>query len=110
MAARPKHLPLRRVKIGNLTYKIRWSRGHIGRERHVGLCDYDNQVISIWSGLPLEGQRDTAMHEILHAVGSFLRVKYTDEEEVVEKFASGICMLFHNNPGLKEVLFPEEEK
>lgn len=101
-----KHLPISSVRVGNLTFKVKWRKKRIGLTEDVGECDYDRQTISVWSGLPEESQRDTVMHEILHAIGHVFNVKFTEEEDVIRKFATGICIIFRDNPGLKEILFP----
>lgn len=77
-----------------------------------GLPDYGNfyareALIKVREGLPAVEERDTLLHEILHAVWFFMDIgKPSNEEHVVRKMSNGLTAVLQDNPELHQYLGP----
>lgn len=96
---------LTKVRVGSVTYKIRYAKGEYDNSSKEGYCKPGE--IAILADLTKGREAQTVLHEILHAVydQQGLNVKYKDEEEfIVTCFANGISMLMRQNPKLMQYL------
>lgn len=95
----------KKLKVGPYDYKVlgwdtqAWAAGRRGE------CDPLNKIIRIADGLPDQLRTETLIHEILHSVYSTMHINDEDDEETtVTKMATGLAMVFRDNPKLKELL------
>jgi hypothetical protein len=66
-------------------------------EPGVGRHDRNRLLIAIEEGQALANEQDTLLHEVLHAVETAMGLDV--DEEVVEKFATGLLSVLKDNPG-----------
>lgn len=79
------------------------DEGHIGlkdspddNEPGAGRCDSDKQEIYVENRQPLEGEQDTLLHEVLHAVDHTFCIALTELQ--VRQIATGLLAVFKDNP------------
>lgn len=68
-----------------------------------GMVDYGNQEICIDSSLQKEdGQKETVIHEVLHAIARDREINFgdADEELLINQFAKGLYQLIKDNPDM----------
>lgn len=95
MGVARKIAPPKRLKVLNLTYKVRF----VASIEAAGWCDFERQEIVLAEGQSREALADTFLHEVLHAVGSLMGVEYETEEQTVQTFATGLTTFWQANPG-----------
>ncbi len=96
---RSKFRPPSRIKILNLTYKVKF----VGETERMaseadGWCDPSTQTICIFKDLPKEAIADTFLHECIHAIGNVMGVEWSKEEQVAHRIATGLCTMWKSNP------------
>lgn len=73
-----------------------------------GSCDFHDVRITVNPARPEQVQRDTLLHEVLHAIGALtgLRAELGDEaeERVVSRLGSALLDTLRRNPELVEYL------
>jgi len=94
MAVARKIAAPRRLKVLNLTYKVRF----VASIEASGWCDFERQEIVLAEGQSREALADTFLHEVLHAVGHLMGIDYESEEQVVQTFATGLTTFWQANP------------
>jgi len=107
----PKGLPTE-VDILNLTYTINWMNPpeESGAE-HLGLCDFQSQIISVTKTLPRQSRAETLLHEIIHAINHGMGApSKVDEEKFTTKMSIGIATAIKQSPEvwkwiMKEITF-----
>ena len=95
MGVARKIAPPKRLKVLNLTYKVRF----VASIEAAGWCDFERQEIVLAEGQSKEALADTFLHEVLHAVGNLMGVEYETEEQTVQTFATGLTTFWQANPG-----------
>jgi len=95
MGVARKIAPPKRLKVLNLTYKVRF----VASIEAAGWCDFERQEIVLAEGQSKEALADTFLHEVLHAVGHLMGVEYETEEQTVQTFATGLTTFWQANPG-----------
>ena len=95
MGVARKIAPPKRLKVLNLTYKVRF----VASIEAAGWCDFERQEIVLAEGQSKEALADTFLHEVLHAVGHLMGVEYETEEQTVQPFATGLTTFWQANPG-----------
>jgi hypothetical protein len=95
MATSRKIAAPRRLKILNLTYKVRF----VASLEADGWCDFEAQEIVLSEGQSREATADTFLHEALHAIAQAMGVDWKDEEQVVGSLATGLTTFWQANPG-----------
>ena len=96
------------VYVGPYTYKIvvRDKEWFDDTEAY-GNTWIEKKIINVAQVSDPITQMDTLLHECLHALWSFyyLDEDKAKEEEVVSKFATGMMLLFTQNPALLELFY-----
>jgi len=89
--------PPRRVRILNLTWKVKFVDNDIGDS--LGWCDYESQTITLYAQQTKESLCDTFLHELLHALFYAMAIdQSTDEEKLVASTSTGLCAVWKQNP------------
>jgi hypothetical protein len=91
--------PPDRLKVGHYSYAV-VIKNHKG-DRLYGVCDHDEQIITLQDAYPCPGQAiDTILHEVLHALARAYRIEFeeNDEEGVVDPLAGALAAFFLDNP------------
>lgn len=86
-----------KIKIGALTYKIRYVDSNELPDNEVGQICLETGSIKILKTLANEQKKVTLWHEIFHALNSELL------EETVEFLAQAIYMILYDNPELNKI-------
>jgi len=94
------------VRISHYDFKIERIKGKTMSANEVfGLCNKDKQIIYIDSSATPAVQRDTLLHEILHAIWWTGYLEDDDKEErVISTLATGLMNVYRDNPWLMEEL------
>lgn len=95
MATALKIAAPRRLKVLNLTYKVRFT---VSLDA-AGWCDFERQEIVLAEGQSREALADTFLHEVLHAIAHAMGVDWEGEEQVVGSMATGLTTFWQANPG-----------
>lgn len=91
----------KRVKVGSRYYDIEYVAS-VDADDSLGECDYLPQKCLIKEGQAFEGERDSVIHELFHAVDEN---QQTDlKEKQVHMLASGVLTLLRDNPKLVSYL------
>lgn len=90
------------LKIGCFVYRVKLNEDL----EDMGLCNSEKLVIEINPNYPHQVQRETLLHECLHALfhDSFV-VETKDEEKIVRTISPKIMQVILDNPELKSFLF-----
>lgn len=87
----------KRLKILNLTYRVRFTEdGEIAEAD--GWCDHSRQEIVLALGQTNDALADTFLHEVTHAIGRAMAIRWDDEEDVAGRIATGLCLFKKQNP------------
>lgn len=95
------------VRVGYAEYAVlALSRGDDDAGSHDGFCQHDRLEIRIDPTPAPARQRETLLHEILHAVAEQYALGLSDkaEERAVSVFAKGLMAVFRDNPKLAALL------
>lgn len=105
----------RRVNIGAVEYRVKWSRKRIRRHaktqgddtvQYWGATDLLNSVILINPEASEDQQRDTLLHEVLHAIAHTFHVQWCkDEERMIRRLTPLLLIVMQQNPKLSSYLF-----
>ena len=68
----------------------------------IGECDDFAQTIKIDPKVPHELQKDTLLHEVIHAIDYAVKTKLSEDQ--VSALASGLYAVFNDNPNFLEWL------
>ena len=96
------------IKVFHLNFDILFEPNAVlDGEACKGYISYKEQKIVIDSTITKEKQKETLLHEILHAITAFLG--YSDDlpkdnETMVMTLANGLATVFRDNPHLIEYL------
>lgn len=71
-----------------------------------GEYDPPTLTIRIKNGMPESLERETFVHELLHAVWDCAGLPTKNEEKIIDRLATSLTDAFLDNPQLKDVLFP----
>ena len=89
------------VKIGGKNYTVEQTNNlHLGRKHYSGEVDYENLVIRICLNAK-ETMETTLLHEILHAVHTFLGYSNHNEKRISE-LANTLYMIIQDNSEMFE--------
>lgn len=94
MSRRPKS-----IRLGARDYRFRYRRG-ASMPDVLGLCHNDRALIDIRAGqLPID-EKDTVLHEVLHAILNCQGREYGGEveETYVRALATGLVVALQDNP------------
>lgn len=99
MISRPE-----RIKVISKRFTINYVQEGEGdlTEDKMGLCDTLNQVIWVEEGLKYDTQRETLVHEILHAISDEMELGLTEVQ--VSGTAKGVLAVLIDNPSFAKFL------
>lgn len=86
------------VKVGHYTYRVVHIVGLSDGRELAGQVDYTTQEIRLRPGLTPAHQRETLLHEVLHAIDDFMGIDLTEKQ--VGRLANGLAMVLADNPAL----------
>jgi hypothetical protein len=90
------------LKVGGLPYKVEITENiSLGRANYDGEIDYQEQKIRVVPAA-LERMESTFLHEVVHALFSFLGYSEHDEKKV-DELANALYMLIRDNPEMFKV-------
>lgn len=70
-----------------------------------GACDTMQNEIEVREGLPPSEERDTVLHEVMHAIWATMDIGHHKiEEHVVRKMATGLALVLQENPEFAQYL------
>lgn len=97
-----------RIKIGDIWYRIEWHDELVdGEQQLLGVVDHNDAVIKFRTNQPAT-VRNTVLHELLHCICHLMRNSMKEAD--VDRMATGVRMLFIDNPGLLFILEDEDHK
>ena len=104
MSTRPE-----RLKIISKRFAINYVQEGEGdlTEDKMGLCDTLNQRIWIEEGLQYDTQRETILHETLHAISDEMGLGLSEEQ--VSGAAKGVLSVLIDNPSFAKFLLKKEK-
>lgn len=93
-----------RVRIGGVDYAvIHEERLNNGQNLAYGRIDYDKAEIRLAEHLQsAQGECQTLLHEILHGIANHFGLAINEEEDSIDKLASGLYMVLKDNPEMFE--------
>lgn len=88
------------VRVLGRTYRISFEdlHGHA-----FGFCQPNQQVILIQPGMIEDEEKDTVLHEVIHAVDYLMQLGLTEDQ--VRSTATGLYAVMKDNPKLATYLF-----
>jgi hypothetical protein len=88
------------LRILGKVYRVDRTPNHIGPggAQVYGTCDHGRSVIVLDSGQDTQQERDTLMHEAVHALDFAMCLEL--EERQVHALGAGLSALFADNPAL----------
>lgn len=99
------------LSIGSMTWAVCYDSHKLDAltinegGQHYGLCQPGETVIYVRGTAPVDVQRDTLMHELLHALSDTYGVEWVkDEERMVSRLAPLLLTVLRDNPTLVEAL------
>ena len=98
-----------RIQIIGKRFDIKWLTGDdpILPLDQVGECDTAEQEISIRNNLKPDTEKDTMLHETIHAVSDAMGLDMTEEQ--VMGLASGLLAVLLDNPTFARYLIKKEK-
>ena len=93
-APRPK-----RLRVLNLSWRVRFcNKSTPDAQEACGWCVPADQTIYICEDQQPDSMADTFLHEVLHSIIFALGVDPKEEENIVHRLATGLCMVWKQNP------------
>lgn len=88
------------LRILGKTYRVDRATqpGGLGGMQVFGTCDYARSVITMEQGQDAQQERDTLLHEALHAIDYSMALGL--KESQIHALGAGLTALFTDNPGL----------
>ena len=99
-----------RVKVISKRFTIHYvpeGTGELSEEK-MGLCDTFHQNIWVQDDLKEDTQRETLVHEVLHAISDEMRLELTEQQ--VAGAAIGILAVLMDNPSFAKFLLKKEKQ
>jgi hypothetical protein len=84
---------MKSLRILGKTFEILWVDEVA--EDAIGMCETHRQRIAMMNGLPLDTERDTLLHEVIHAIDETMGTGLTEQQVVA--LASGLLAVFNDN-------------
>lgn len=93
-----------RIKIISKRYQIEWcAPGETSLSvEQAGECDPCSQVIKVESGMPEDSERDTLLHEVVHAIDAEMDLDLTEKQ--VLGISKGILAVLMDNSSFRRYL------
>lgn len=83
------------IKIAGVTYPIEYTT-QMDIENAMAYIDFSNQIIKIDANYPIEMQKSSLLHEVIHGVSYGYNVGLSEDQ--VEKLARGLYATLKDNP------------
>lgn len=96
----------KKIHIGHQTYTVQeYDEVFLKDAEKFGYCDPTNLKIAVVSkGVPKVNVINTIIHEVLHGLFREYNLPSEYEEHIVTCLANGLCQIFRDNKGLKELV------
>lgn len=92
----------KRIKVGGQVYKVeKTDKLNLGSANYSGEIDYVNLIIRICPTVEAKMELDF-LHEMFHAIHSFLGYSEHDEKKI-DELANALYMIIRDNPKIFEV-------
>jgi len=92
-----------RVRVLGKRFTVEWcDEGNTSLDDCYGIADSANQKIYIQTGLPVETEQDTVLHEVMHCIEEAMGLDL--DEMVIKKMATGILAVIKDNHGFATYL------
>lgn len=88
-----------RLRIIGKRWTVRWD---YDTPDEYGICDHNAQTLHIQGDLAPDQERDTLLHEVLHAVDEAMGTNL--EEAQVRSLATGLLAVLRDNPSFVSYL------
>jgi hypothetical protein len=95
------------VDILGKRYKIKFLRDAKFEDSEFGECDFDKMEISVNTDKGVDHQRDTLVHEILHAIDYDCKLKLSESQ--IRSLGRDIFQVLRVNKHLRGWLFSERK-
>lgn len=92
-----------KVRIGGVDYTVIMEERIIDAEGRAlrGQIDYNAAKIKLEPNVQDEqGKKQTLMHEIMHGIAKHFGLSILDDEDVIDKLATGMYMVISDNPDM----------
>ena len=99
-----------RIKIISKRFSVHYVEagdGGLETEDNKGMCDSLNQDIWIEEGLKFDTQKETVLHEVLHAISDEMALDLSEAQ--VDGGAKGILAVLMDNPSFAKYLLKKEK-
>ena len=94
-----------KIRIAGHDYAVKTVHSDDAMEpSNLGRCDHHNLRITIETNGPEVGQRQTLLHELIHAADKRYGGNKLAEEQVLA-MENGLWAIFRDNPGLAAFIF-----
>lgn len=84
---------MKSLRILGKTFEVLWVDEVA--EDAIGMCETHRQRIVMMKGLPVDTERDTLLHEVIHAIDETMGTELTEQQVVA--LASGLLAVFNDN-------------
>lgn len=95
------------IRIGPMTWRVCYNSHKLDamtcddEGHHHGSCNGVSGTIYVRGSDPVDVQRDTLLHEVLHAISATYGIEWVkDEERMVSRLAPVLLQVLQANPGL----------
>jgi len=91
-----------KVKIGGTNYAVKYEdRLNTGSNMAYGHIDYERALIRIEPNIQGEqGKFKTLLHEIIHGITHHFDLKLDEDEDTIDRLATGLHMVIVDNPDI----------
>lgn len=96
------------VDVLGKTYKIRFVKNKQMDEQEYGLVDFNSMGILVNRERGKDHQKDTVIHEIIHALDEDLAMGLTEKQ--VRNLGCGFFQVLKSNPKLRRWLFTNRKR
>lgn len=91
----------KKIKVGYKEYTIEMmDQLDDGCRELYGQCHYDDEIIKLCTRYPINQQKCTLVHELIHAVDNMCHVGLSEKQ--VTRLGKGLYQLIKDNPELFE--------
>ncbi len=100
-----------RIKIISKRFTVNYvPGGHagLGDPDNKGMCDSLNQEIFVEEGMKFDTQKETVLHETLHAISDEMGLELSEAQ--VDGGAKGILAVLMDNPSFAKFLLTKEKE
>jgi predicted Zn-dependent protease with MMP-like domain len=90
-----------RIRIGGVEYAVKMEERIIDDNGRAlcGQIDYNTAIIRLEPNIQDEqGKKHTLIHEIMHGIAKHFGLSINEDEDVIDKLATGMYMVIADNP------------